>query len=234
MKQLVSTSEAAQILGLSLQGIHYRIKKGQLESIKKDGKTFVYIDTDTKPAKTPTKKRVISAEPPKENISFVDKFALKSKDEQIALLKKTIKFMKKQYSSEIARLEQNQQQLIDVFQGEIDLLKSAFNEMKTIYKLEHKENKEIATTSSSKIIKDDEEIETTVETTIKKQVSKKHKLEFMSMKEFFLFMTKHNKTTKEIKQILLDRVKQKDKRFIYNKRAKNIIICKSDFSDIVK
>ena len=44
MERLVTTSQAAEILGLSLQGIHYRIKKEQLKSIKKDGKTFVYID----------------------------------------------------------------------------------------------------------------------------------------------------------------------------------------------
>ena len=41
MERLVTTSQAAEILGLSLQGIHYRIKKDQLKSIKKDGKTFV-------------------------------------------------------------------------------------------------------------------------------------------------------------------------------------------------
>ena len=44
MKKLVSSSDAAKLLGLSLQGIHYRIKKGQMESMKKDGKTYVYID----------------------------------------------------------------------------------------------------------------------------------------------------------------------------------------------
>ena len=40
MERLVTTSQAAEILGLSLQGIHYRIKKNQLKSLKKDGKTF--------------------------------------------------------------------------------------------------------------------------------------------------------------------------------------------------
>mgnify|MGYP002363052504 FL=1 len=48
MERLVTTSQAAEILGLSLQGIHYRIKKEQLKSIKKDGKTFVYINDDIK------------------------------------------------------------------------------------------------------------------------------------------------------------------------------------------
>ena len=46
MERLVTTSQAAEILGLSLQGIHYRIKKEQLKSIKKDGKTFVYINDE--------------------------------------------------------------------------------------------------------------------------------------------------------------------------------------------
>ena len=43
MERLVTTSQAATILNLSLQGIHYRIKNNQLRSIKKDNKTYVYI-----------------------------------------------------------------------------------------------------------------------------------------------------------------------------------------------
>ena len=46
MERLVTTSQAAEILGLSLQGVHYRIKKEQLKSVKKDGKTFVYVDDE--------------------------------------------------------------------------------------------------------------------------------------------------------------------------------------------
>ena len=34
MERLVTTSQAAEILGLSLQGIHYRIKKNQGERNK--------------------------------------------------------------------------------------------------------------------------------------------------------------------------------------------------------
>ena len=44
---MVTTSEASEILGISLQGIHYRIKRNQLKSEKKDGKLFVYIDEQT-------------------------------------------------------------------------------------------------------------------------------------------------------------------------------------------
>ncbi len=42
--------------------------------------------------------------------------------------------MKKQYGSEISRLEKNQKRIIGVFNREIELLQSAFNEMRSIYK----------------------------------------------------------------------------------------------------
>ena len=48
MERLVTTAQAAEILGLSLQGIHYRIKKNQLKSLKKDGKVYVYVDDTQK------------------------------------------------------------------------------------------------------------------------------------------------------------------------------------------
>jgi len=208
LKKLVSSNEAAQILGLSLQGIHYRIKKGQLESIKKDGKIFVYIDSSQ--AKMQSSSTVVQNKAINDYKHLEDKI-LESKDEQIHLLKKTIKFMKNQYTSEISRLDKNQTQVLQVFQSEVDLLKSAFNEMRNIYKIDHKEN-----TPHTK-----QEIERDVE------------MEFLDIKEFFTFMKKHNKTDSQIKSIILDRVKNADKRFIYNKTTKDILIYKSDFLDII-
>ena len=46
MERLVTTSQAAEILGISLQGIHYRIKNKKLKSIKEGGKTYVYISQE--------------------------------------------------------------------------------------------------------------------------------------------------------------------------------------------
>ena len=43
-QRLVTSAQAAQILNLSVQGVHYRIKNGQLKAIKKDGRTLVYIN----------------------------------------------------------------------------------------------------------------------------------------------------------------------------------------------
>lgn len=209
MKKLVSSNEAAQILGLSLQGIHYRIKKGQLESIKKDGKIFVYIDKNV--SGLIYQKRQVNSSQQNDYSKQEDK-VISSKDEQIHLLKKTIKFMKKQYTSEIHRLDQNQMQILSVFQSEVDLLKSAFNEMRNLYRLDHKEN---TAESKSKIVIPPIDIE------------------FMDIKEFFIFMRNYNKTDAQIKSIILDKVKSGDKRFIYNKKTREILIYKSDFLDIL-
>lgn len=126
MQRLVTTTEASEILGISLQGVHYRIRKNQLKSEKKDGKIFVYIDEESiKNSKKDDKKSI------EENIF---ERVIVSKDEQIEILKKSIKWMKNQHFMEIKRLEKNQKRVMEVFNSEIKLLQSAFNEMKTIYK----------------------------------------------------------------------------------------------------
>jgi len=190
MQRLVTSSEAAHVLGLSLQGIHYRIKTGKLKSEKKDGKTFVYIEDNLKP--------INEIEQKTKNIDDI----IVVKDEQILFLKQSLKWMKKQYKSEINRLEKNQDKMMNVFQSEINLLQSAFNEMRDIYKIESKDN---------------------------------DKLEFgmMDIKDFFIFMKQNNKSDIEIKSIILDRVKQGDKRFIFNKDTKEVIIYKSNFMDLI-
>jgi len=209
LKKLVSSNEAAQILGLSLQGIHYRIKKGQLESIKKDGKIFVYVDSTQ--AKVHQQSSPVQPQVTNDYKHLEDKI-LQSKDDQIHLLKKTIKFMKNQYTSEIDRLDKNQTQVLKVFQSEVDLLKSAFNEMRNIYKIDHQE-------STKRDIPQDS--------------SSPSEMEFLDIKDFFIFMKNHNKTDVQIKSIILNRVKLGDKRFIYNKNSKEILIYKSDFLDII-
>ncbi len=207
MKKLVSSSEAAHILGLSLQGIHYRIKKGQLESIKKDGKIFVYVDS-----KVSTNSNIQK----QNNIQNNDKI-IEVKDQQIELLKKTIKFLKKQKDSEITRLEKQQEKIMNVFQSEVDLLKSAFNEMRTLYKVSHKPEHIIDKNSTQNKSKKESDVN----------------FELMDIKDFFIFMKNHNKTDSQIKTMILDKIKEGDKRFIYNKQSKDVIIYKSDFLDLI-
>lgn len=133
MERLVTTSEAAQLLGLSLQGVHYRIKSGQLKSLKQGGKTFVYVTEFFQE----NNKEASKNEPNTSMDNHINErieTIVKSKDEQISLLKQSMGFIKEQYQNEIRRLEKNQKRIIKVFNSEIKLLQSAFNEMRSIYK----------------------------------------------------------------------------------------------------
>jgi len=132
----VSTSEAALQLGISVQGVHYRIKNNKLKSIKENGKVYVFLDQYN----NNIKKTTTSVNIPNNTDEL-----LKAKDEQIELLKEFISSIKKQYKKEINRLETNQNKIIEVFKSEILLLQQAYNEMKNLYQIEHKNSSNIMT-----------------------------------------------------------------------------------------
>jgi len=204
LERLVTTSEAAQILGLSLQGIHYRIKKNQLKSIKKDGKTFVYVNDDQIADETPTK---VKTQAVKQTIYDNSQAIIDVKNEQIELLKKSMKWMKKQYISEIFRLEKNQKRIIEVFNSEIKLLQSAFHEMRSIYKPQIQQETKTKTEKESN--------------------------DFILVRDFFILMKRYHKTEQETKFIIFNAIKNGDKRFIYNKNEKKLLILNSDFLDLI-
>lgn len=193
MERLVTTAQASQILGLSLQGVHYRIKKNQLKSIKRNGKTYVYISDYLQ-------EQIKNEE---EKSSDIDKI-LEVKNEQIVLLKESMSWMKIQYKEEITRLEKNQKRIIKVFNSEISLLQNAFNEMRSIYK---NENKQLE--------------------------SYEPEFSFISVKDFFILMKKHKKCDSEIKHLILKCIKNNDRRFIFNKKTKELMIVNTDFSDLI-
>ena len=206
MERLVTTSQAAEILGLSLQGIHYRIKKDQLKSIKKDGKTFVYISDELKNDDNQNKSKVETSSVKSSSFDSINA-DIDVKNEQIEHLKKSMKWMKKQYISEIFRLEKNQKRIIEVFNSEIKLLQSAFNEMRSIYKPQ-------------------------IESNLKNKIDE-NKADFISVKDFFVLMKRYNKTEQDIKSIIFNGIKIGDKRFIYNKVEKKLLILNSDFLDLI-
>ena len=206
MERLVTTSQAAEILGLSLQGIHYRIKKDQLKSIKKDGKTFVYISDELKNDDNQNKSKVETSSVKSSSFDSINA-VIDVKNEQIELLKKSMKWMKKQYISEIFRLEKNQKRIIEVFNSEIKLLQSAFNEMRSIYKPQLEAN----------LKNRNENLES----------------DFITVKDFSVLMKRYNKTEQEIKSIIIECIKKSDKRFIYNKVEKKLLILNSDFLDLI-
>lgn len=124
-----------------------------------------------------------------------------------------MKWMKKQYTSEILRLEKNQKKIIEVFNREIDLLQSAFNEMRAIYKpkIENKNyNKEEQN----------------------KQNTQKE-FNYITLQQFTKMMKAYGKSDLEIKTIILTGVKSKDHRFLYDKKSKKVIIKDSDFKDFL-
>lgn len=202
MERLVTTSQAAEILGLSLQGVHYRIKKEQLKSVKKDGKTFVYVDDEQNTSHNFSNVKVENS---KQNNFDNFQSVIDVKNEQIEILKKSMKWMKKQYISEIFRLEKNQNKIIEVFNSEISLLQSAFNEMRSIYK---------------------PQIEQNIKT-------EKQSHDLIKVKDFFILMKRYNKTENEIKAMIFNAIKLGDKRFIYNKVEKKLLILDDDFRDLI-
>jgi len=208
LERLVTTAQAAEILGLSLQGVHYRIRKKQLKSLKKSGKTYVYINETQEPKSKEEPTIELKEFIPNETIKEI----VKAKDEQIEILKKSIKWMKKQYGSEIIRLEKNQKRIIGVFNREIELLQSAFNEMRSIYKPQLEFNQQQA------------------QNTYKQNIQKE---KFITLQNFSVFMKKHNKTSEDIKLIILKAIKNQDERFIYNKKDKKLLILNEDFSDLI-
>lgn len=198
MERLVTTAQAAEILGISLQGVHYRIRNNQLKSIKQSGKTYVYIsESDYKPTENKSKP-VIEEVVSQEEKKFSYEKVLEAKEEQIDLLKKSIKWMRHQYQDEIKRLEKNQKRIVAVFDSEIKLLQSAFNEMKNVYK-----------PKSIEVKKD----------------------KFISLLDFTSLLKSYKKSDKEIKIIILRGIKDGDKRFVYDKEKKKVLILNEDFSD---
>ncbi len=198
MERLVTTAQAAEILGISLQGVHYRIKNNQLKSIKQSGKTYVYLwdDKSKKDAYVSSVEEI--AENKEESNANIQK-VLETKDEQIVLLKKSVKWLRRQYQEEIARLEKNQDKIISVFDSEIKLLQSAFNEMRSVYK--------------------------------PKLETRPEKNRFISLTDFTALMKTYKKSDNEIKNLIIKAVKKGDKRFIYVKKTKKVLILNEDFSD---
>jgi hypothetical protein len=143
MEKLMKPAEYAQELGISRQAVYAKIKRGILTAKNVEGKLYIVVDKEVaKDPQQPTQDtKVISKEVPSTNIAAstpksegVDyKALLKAKDETISVLKGTVKDLKK-----------SNKQISTTLKGEIDLLKEAFYEMRTLYvhQLEQKKPKE--------------------------------------------------------------------------------------------
>ena len=147
-------AEYAKELGISRQAVYAKIKRGILTAKNVDGKLYIMVDNTSKEEKTPLQETSVkpkTSTPAKTNttssssVSKDYKALLDAKDETIAVLKGTVKDLKK-----------SNKQISTTLRGEIDLLKDAFHEMRTLYvhQLEYKKSQE-----AIEVISEDDSVE---------------------------------------------------------------------------
>ena len=140
MEKLMKPAEYAKELGISRQAVYAKIKRGILTAKSVEGKLYIVVDNTTanetlkpvqeaKPKSTASKPVSTAAQSDQKEY----KALLDAKDETIAVLKGTVKDLKK-----------SNKQISTTLRGEIDLLKDAFHEMRNLYvhQLEYKKSQE--------------------------------------------------------------------------------------------
>jgi len=122
-------AEYAQELGISRQAVYAKIKRGILTAKNVEGKLYIVVDKDEEKNITQTTSTSKKTLPEKLNthtkvsVKSEDyKALLRAKDETISVLKGTVKDLKK-----------SNKQISTTLKGEIDLLKEAFHEMRSLY-----------------------------------------------------------------------------------------------------
>jgi hypothetical protein len=221
MEKLIKPVEYAQELGISRQAVYAKIKRGILQSKNVDGKLYIVVE-----AKKESSESKLSLRPErsdKEHNKAVERTGqvdydtlLQAKDETIGVLKETVKDLK-----------ESNQQMSTTLRGEIDLLKEAFHEMRTLYvsQIEHIRQPRSVTLASEKPI----EISTL------KQDEKKHlKGEWISLKRFFKkqAISKRKKQENIIKK--LKKAYKKGDIRIQNENGEIRLMKKEHFRDILE
>ena len=142
MEKLMKPAEYAKELGISRQAVYAKIKRGILTAKDVEGKLYIVVEnadtagnrseesTQKKPEErsaSQKKPRAVSSSSHQKDYEAL----LAAKDETIEVLKGTVKDLKK-----------SNKQISTTLRGEIDLLKEAFHEMRTLYmhQLEHKKD----------------------------------------------------------------------------------------------
>jgi len=183
MEKLMKPAEYAKELGISRQAVYAKIKRGILAAKNVEGKLYIVVDTKAKVQKSSEAETKAAPKNPAATTTSAPqtkdyKALLAAKDETISVLKGTVKDLKK-----------SNKQISTTLKGEIDLLKEAFHEMRTLYihQLEHKKPQD-----AIDILTDEETVEVTQE-------------RWISIKKFFkqqkISKVKHQeKTVKRLKK----------------------------------
>ena len=126
MEKLMKPAQYAKDLGISRQAVYAKIKRGILKAKNVEGKLYIVIDKIEK--QNTNKATTVSTSKSKSTTNAIKtdakdyKALLEAKDETISVLKGTVKDLKK-----------SNKQISTTLKGEIDLLKEAFHEMRSLY-----------------------------------------------------------------------------------------------------
>jgi len=185
MEKLMKPTEYAQTLGISRQAVYAKIKRGILTAKNVEGKLYIVVDNETDASEKEKVSKVDRPAPVTANhvVSNADnqdyKALLKAKDETIAVLKNTVEDLK-----------ESNKQISATLKGEIDLLKEAFYEMRTLYVHQLEQKKSHEAEEAIEIMTDEEPSE------------EEH---WIGVKKFF---TQHNITKEKVQQKIMKRLKK--------------------------
>lgn len=111
MENLIKPVDYAKKMGISRQAVYAKIKKGILPSRNVGGKIYIVLKSEAPSEKAADEGELPEIQP-----------LLAAKDETIAVLKETIRDLK-----------ETNQMITSTLRSEVELLKEAFAEMKTLY-----------------------------------------------------------------------------------------------------
>ena len=163
-------AEYAKELGISRQAVYAKIKRGILTAKSVEGKLYIVVDnsseeTPVEPVATETVQQTQSI-PVSQTVPTTDKIdykaLLEAKDETISVLKGTVKDLKK-----------SNKQISTTLKGEIDLLKDAFHEMRSLYVLQLEQKKAPEHEDAIEVVSEEEHMEEHVEVEIEQWVGVK-------------------------------------------------------------
>jgi len=218
MEKLMKPAEYAKKLGISRQAVYAKIKRGILTAKNVEGKLYIVIDNSAEEntVETSSQERVQQTQstpvaqtvPASDNKDY--KALLKAKDETISVLKGTVKDLKK-----------SNKQISTTLKGEIDLLKDAFHEMRSLYVLQLEQKKLVTEEEAIDVVSEEEHVEVEVE-------------QWIGVKKFFkqYDITKEKQQEKVLKKLNKalksgdERVKIEGKKLKVNKN--------SSYKDIIK
>lgn len=133
MEKLIKPVEYAKEIGISRQAVYAKIKKGLLRSKNVDGKLYIVVDDKESGSGAGASAGATRKQSESSSGKIDYEALLKAKDETIEVLKESLK-----------ELKESNREISTTLRGEIDLLKEAFHEMRTLYRyqLEEKTEKE--------------------------------------------------------------------------------------------